>query len=123
MEDSGEAGGAFEPDATEQVWAGWAGGGGHGLEVGPGGLLDEAVADGDLVAGGGGVGRRGLDGGEGGGGEEVLEGGVGLGAFEGEKLQVELRRAVARRCGGAAVLGWEAAAVAGLVGGSGGGGG
>lgn len=91
--EEGDAGGELEPEAAEQVWAGRVACGGHGLEVGPGGLLDEAVADGDLVPGaGGGVGRGRLDGGEGGGRKEVLEGGVGFGALEGEKLQVEMRR-------------------------------
>lgn len=44
----------------------------HGLKVGPGGLLDQAVADG-LVSGGGVRSWRIDDAG----GEEVLEGGVG----------------------------------------------
>lgn len=34
-----------EPEAVEEVWAGGARRGRHGLEVGPSGLLDEAVAD------------------------------------------------------------------------------
>lgn len=48
----------------------------HGLKVGPGGLLDQAVADGDLagLVGGGGGRSWGIDDA---GGEEVLEGGVG----------------------------------------------
>lgn len=49
--DEGEAGsddvlgGESEPEAAEEPWAGGARGGGHGLEVGPGGLLHQAVAD------------------------------------------------------------------------------
>lgn len=84
-------------EAAEEVRGGGAaGGGGHGLEVGPGGLLDEAVADRDLfgrVGGGGGgvdggVGRR----------KHVSEGSVGTGegGFHGDKFQAccfcELRR-------------------------------
>lgn len=34
-----------EPEAVEEVWAGGARRGRHGLEVGPSGLLDESVAD------------------------------------------------------------------------------
>lgn len=49
-----EAGaGEGDPDAAEELvgaGGGGAGGGGHGLEVGPGGLLDKAVADGDFLA-------------------------------------------------------------------------
>lgn len=62
---------------------GGVGRGGHWLEVGPGGLLHEPVADGDLISGpptrSGRGGSGGLDGGIRGGGEEVLEGGVGEG--------------------------------------------
>lgn len=99
-----EAGGELEAEAAEEVWARWAGGGGHGLEVGPGGLLNEAVANGDFVAGvvGGGSGG-GIHGG--GGGEQVFERSVGFGALEGEELQVQLEWLWARH---AAVLGWEA---------------
>lgn len=101
----------LEAEAAEEIWTWWAGGGGHGLEVGPGGLLHEAVADGDLVAGAGcrGGGRRVHGGGGGGWGEEVFERRVGFGALEGEELQVELRR---RRAGrDVAVLGGEAGGV------------
>ncbi|RDX67493.1 HVA22-like protein j, partial [Mucuna pruriens] len=43
-------GGESVVEAAEEVRAGWAAGGsGHGLEVGPCGLLHKAVADGDLV--------------------------------------------------------------------------
>jgi hypothetical protein len=71
----GEAGGEAEAEAAEKVgWAGGARGGGHGLEVGPGGLFDQAVADRDLGPGGGGGG--GGPNSSGGGGEEVFEGGV-----------------------------------------------
>ena len=34
-----------QPEAVKEVWAGGARRGRHGLEVGPSGLLDEAVAD------------------------------------------------------------------------------
>lgn len=70
-----EAGGG---EAAEEVGSGGAAlGGGHGLKVGPGGLLNEAVADGNFLAGvhgggggvHGGVGRR----------EHVSEGSVGGG--------------------------------------------
>ena len=58
---------------------------GHGLKVGPGGLLDEVVTDGDLAAAAaGGGGGGGLDGG---GGEEVREGGVG-GGLDGDELEI-----------------------------------
>ena len=57
-------------------WAGGARGGGHRLEVGPGGLFDQTVADRDLVPGGGGSGGPDSGGGGGGGGKEVFEGGV-----------------------------------------------
>ncbi|KAI7991855.1 hypothetical protein LOK49_LG12G01917 [Camellia lanceoleosa] len=79
-----EVGGDFGAEAAEEVAAAGARRGGHGLEVGPGGLFDEAVADGDLVAGLGGAGGGG--GIHGGGGEEVLEGGVGEG-FDGDELE------------------------------------
>lgn len=89
-EETQEAGaGEGDPDAAEEVvGGGGVGGGGHGLEVGPGGLLDEAVADGDLVAALGG--RRRLD--SGGVGEEVFEAGVGgrrREGTEGGELQIE----------------------------------
>lgn len=53
MEEIGEAGNDVsfeereerEPEAVEEVWARGARRGRHGLEVGPSGLLDEAVAD------------------------------------------------------------------------------
>ncbi|KAM1093541.1 hypothetical protein ACFX2B_008535 [Malus domestica] len=107
MGEEGEAGGELEAEAAEEVWARWAGGGGHGLEVGPGGLLNEAVANGDFVAGvvGGGNGG-GIHGG--GGGEQVSERSVGFGALEGEELQVQLEWLWARN---AAVLGGEAGVV------------
>lgn len=41
----GEACGESEAEAAEEVWTGGARGGGHGLEVGPCGLLHEAIAD------------------------------------------------------------------------------
>ncbi|KAI8017036.1 hypothetical protein LOK49_LG04G02607 [Camellia lanceoleosa] len=83
-----EVGGDFGAEAAEEVAAAGARRGGHGLEVGPGGLFDEAVADGDLVAGlGRGGGGRGI---HGGGGEEVLEGGVGEG-FDGDELEIHDR--------------------------------
>lgn len=85
------SGGEAEADTVEKIRAGGIGRGGHRLEVSPGGLLNEAVADRDFVAGvrGGGGGRR-VDGG--GGGEDVLEGGVGLGGgLEGEEPQVNRR--------------------------------
>lgn len=64
----GEAGGEPEAETAEEVgWAGGARGGGHGLEVGPGGLFDQAVADRNLVPGGGGGGGGGPDSGGGGG--------------------------------------------------------
>lgn len=57
------------------MWGGGAGRGGHGLEVGPGGLFDEAVANGDFVSGvGGGSGGGGV---EGGARDEVFERSVG----------------------------------------------
>ena len=81
----GEIAGESGPEAVEEVVAGRGGRrGGHGLEVGPGGLLDEVVADGDLAAsaaGGGG----GLDGG---GGKEVLDGGVGE-WLDGDELEID----------------------------------
>lgn len=104
-------GGETEPEAAEEAGAGGAGGGGHGLEVGPGGLLHEAVADGDL-GGGPAAGGGGVDSAAGagrGGGKEVLEGGVGERGLEGDELlQVEGRRRED------AVLDGEAGALAGL---------
>lgn len=83
-----EVGGDFGAEAAEEVAAAGARRGGHGLEVGPGGLFDKAVADGDLVAGlGGGRGGGRI---HGGGGEEVLEGGVGEG-FDGDELEIHDR--------------------------------
>lgn len=80
-----EAGGG---EAAEEVGSGGAAlGGGHGLKVGPGGLLNEAVADGNFLAGvhgggggvHGGVGRR----------KHVSEGSVGggKGGFKGYKFE------------------------------------
>lgn len=90
-----EAGGG---EAAEEVGGGGvAGRSGHGLEVGPGCLLDEAVADGNLLAGVGG-GGGGVDGGVGR-REDVSEGrvGGGGGGFQGDQLQA--RRAQWWRCG------------------------
>lgn len=100
MKDETEAGGESVAEAAEEVWAGWAArGSGHGLEVGPSGLLDEAVANGDMVgrAGGGG---GGINGG-GGGRKHVFKGSVGEeGRFDRDKLQVEERWQRVRVSGG-----------------------
>lgn len=89
--DEGPAAGDRGPKAAEEVVAGGARGGGHGLQVCPGRLLDEAVADGDFVAGvaaeGGAAG--GLDAG-GGPREQVLEGGVGGGLEYSHRDELEI---------------------------------
>lgn len=62
-------------EAVEKVWGGGVRGGRHGLKVGPCGLLDETVTNGDFVGG--------VSGGSGGGGvqrgarDEVFERSVG----------------------------------------------
>lgn len=62
----------------EKIGASGIGRSGHRLEISPSGLLNEAVADQDFVAGvSGGSGGGRVDG-DGGGGKDVLEGGVGL---------------------------------------------
>lgn len=64
------------PEPTEEV--GLIGGGAriHGLEVGPGSLLDKAVADGDVAAGRTVDSSRGLDGRGRGAWEKILDAGV-----------------------------------------------
>lgn len=77
------------PRAPEKVAAGGGRGGRHGLKVSPSCLLDESIADADLIprvdCGGGGGGR--IHGG--GGREKVFEGGVGFG-FEREQLEINV---------------------------------
>lgn len=59
-------GGESDPKSVKDVVAGGSRRGRHGLEVGPGGLLHQAVPDGDFVAGAGGRSGGGrVDGGRG----------------------------------------------------------
>ncbi|GER33760.1 polypyrimidine tract-binding protein 3 [Striga asiatica] len=70
-----ERGGAW-PQAAKEPAAGGSGGGGHRLEVGPRGLLDEAVPDADVRSGRGHEGRAGLGGVDRGRRQQVPERGV-----------------------------------------------
>ncbi|GFY97943.1 hypothetical protein Acr_12g0004840 [Actinidia rufa] len=96
-----EVAGDFGPETEEEVAAVGFRRGGHGLEIGPGGLLHEVVADGDLAADGRG-GGRGVD--CGGGGEEVLERGVGLG-LDGELEIYGCCGSVREGCGAVGICG------------------
>lgn len=92
--DEGLGGAGWVAETAEEPRDRGGGGGrgsrGHGLEVSPSSLLDQMVADGDLVAGAGGGGRGGgVDGGVGR-REHVPEGCVGGGSergLEGGKIQ------------------------------------